>query len=230
MTSSELWPRNRPAAVASVNGEGVAVQLEVLTAGLDPAPRVLLKGRRASLGRGVHCDVRIPDPSVSRLHASIVKRGPNYLLIDENSRYGTGIGTDSDPIWLAPDSPRIIEDGEHIWLGQIELKVSLIAAKRDAETGQDELPRTLVRAGLAAVGLEPDDQLVESTLLELTELPDEEVPLPSPDENPSPLAGVADLFDEDRHPPWKTDLFIAAVALLVTIGCLLLYMNMDRLK
>ena len=206
------------------------IQLEVRTAGLDPPPCVLLKGKRASLGRGAHCDVRIPDPSVSKLHASIVKRGSNYLLIDEGSHFGTGVGTSPEPVWLAADSPRIIEDGEHIWVGQIELRLRLISAQRGAETGLLDLPRTLVKAGLSAVGLDPTAELVEKTLAELTELPEEEVPLPPPElQTPHPLRGVADLFDEDVHPPWKTDLFIAGVALLITVCCALLYLNMDRL-
>ncbi len=209
----------------------MAVQLEVLTAGVEPVPQVLLKGRRASLGRGEHCDVRIPDPSVSSLHASIVKRGSNYLLIDEGSQYGTGVGSSMEPIWLAVDSPRILEDGEHIWLGQIELRVRLVTAKRGAPTGLAELPRTLVKAGLQAVQLEATEELIEQTLQELTHLPDEELPLPLEAEPAPPeRRGVADLFDEDKHPPWKTDLFIAAVALIITGGCALLYLNLDFLN
>lgn len=208
----------------------MAVQLEVLTAAITPPPCVLLTGRRASLGRGEHCDVRIPDPSVSSLHASIVKRGLSYLLIDEGSHFGTGVSQGAGPpVWLAPDSPRILEDGEHLWLGQIELRVRLIEAKRGAETGLAGLPQVLVRAGLTAVGLEPTDALVESTLAELTALPDQEVALPQPTPHTGPLLGVADLFDEDKHPPWKTDLFVAALALLMTGGCALLYLHMNQM-
>lgn len=204
----------------------MTVQLEVLTAGLDPPPCVLIKGKRASLGRGPRCDVRIPDPSLSLLHASIVKRGQNYLLIDEGSRYGTGVSTGGEPVWLAADSPRILEDGEHIWLGQIELRVRLIAAVRGADTGLDDLAERLVTAGLTAAGLEPTEELVQSTLDELTALPDEEIPLPPPDSAPGPTLGIADLFDEDKHPPWKADLAIAALALLITATCALMYLQL----
>jgi len=208
----------------------VAIQLEVLSAGMDPAPTVVINGRRASLGRGAHCDVRIPDPSVSSLHASIIKRGNNYLLTDEGSQFGTGVGTSAQPVWLAPDSPRVLSCGEHIWLGQIELRVRLVEPQRGAQDGLEDLARTLVHAGLSAAGLNPTSELVERTLVELTELPDEEIPLPPP-EDPSPLrVGVADLFDEDKHPPWKTDLFIAGLALLVTSGCALLYFHLTSLS
>lgn len=201
----------------------MAIELQVLSAGLDPPPSVVIKARRASLGRAPHCDVRIPDPSVSQLHASVVKRGEHYLLIDEGSHYGTGVGLGPEPVWLVPDAPRILSDGEHIWLGQIELRVRLVDG-RGKTTERDELPLTLVRAGLTSLGLEPSEERVASTLSELTDLPDEEVQLPSP--APPPRLGVADLFDEDKHPPWKADLFVAGLALLITVGCTLFYFRL----
>jgi pSer/pThr/pTyr-binding forkhead associated (FHA) protein len=207
----------------------VALQLEVLTGNLDPPPRVFVDGRRISLGRGSGCDVRLPDPSVSQLHASIVKRGQNYLLIDEGSRFGTGVARGHEPVWLGADSPRILEDGEHLWLGQIELRVQLVERSRNADSGLESLAETLVRAGLRAAGFTPTDQLVAATLKELTELPEEELPVPPAPSPAAERAGVADLFDEDKHPPWKTDLWIAGLALLVTAGCAFLYFHLSRL-
>ncbi len=204
--------------------QNVAIQLQVLSAGLDPPPSIVIHARRASLGRAEHCDVRIPDPSVSQLHASLVKRGDHYLLIDEGSHYGTGVGPGPEPIWLAPDAPRILSDGEHVWLGQIELCVRMVHEK-GRKTDRDQLPLALVRAGLLSVGIEPSDERIASTLAELTELPDEEVPLPLA-VNP-PKLGVADLFDEDKHPPWKADLFVASLALLITAGCTLFYFHLQ---
>eukprot|EP01017_Pseudomicrothorax_dubius_P038859 TRINITY_DN588_c0_g1_i10.p1 TRINITY_DN588_c0_g1~~TRINITY_DN588_c0_g1_i10.p1 ORF type:complete len:527 (-),score=115.43 TRINITY_DN588_c0_g1_i10:161-1741(-) len=41
------------------------------------------------LGRGHQCDVRIGDISVSRLHAQIKYEGGKFLLLDNNSKFGT---------------------------------------------------------------------------------------------------------------------------------------------
>lgn len=198
----------------------MALRLFVLTANLDPPPSVLVKGRRAVVGRGENVDVRLPDPSVSLHHATILKRGDAYLLTDEASAHGTGVAspTTAQPVWLAPDSPRVIEEGEHIWIGQIELVAHFEAAPRGAPTGFDELAPTLVAAGLRAVGIEPSQERVSSTLAELTELPEERFDPPEPSvKEASPFSA---LFEEDeRHPPWKTDLFIAGVALLILAGC-----------
>lgn len=203
------------------NHPDMALRLYVLTAELDPAPSVLIKGRRAVIGRSADVDVRLPDPSVSPCHATILKRGEAYLLVDESSVHGTGVASDgADPVWLAPDSPRVIEEGEHIWIGQIELLAEFEAAKRGAPTGYDELAPALVRAGLTAAGIGVTDELVESTLAELTELPEETFDPPEPSGPHNPV-GVRALEEDDRHPPWKTDLFIAALAILIIAGCLL---------
>lgn len=200
----------------------MALRLSVLTGGLDPPPSVLVKGRRAVIGRSADVDVRIPDPSVSPIHATIVKRGEAFLLTDESSRHGTGIAADGAPapVWLPPDSPRVIEAGERIWIGQIELVAEFEAPARGAPTGFDELAPTLVQAGLRAAGMEPTPDLVESTLKELTELPEESLDLPDPEPQAEPV-GIAALSEDDRHPPWKTDLLVAGIALAILAGCLL---------
>lgn len=197
----------------------MALRLLVLTAPLDPPPSVLIKGRRATIGRASDVDVRIPDPSVSPHHATIIKRGEAYLLLDENSVHGTGVAAAgrAEPVWLSADSPRVIEEGERIWIGQIELLAHLEAAPRGAETGFDELPETLVAAGLSAVGIEPSDAMVKRTLDELTSLPEERIPEP-PIPSVEPV-GVAALAAEDRNPPWITDALIAFIALLILAGC-----------
>lgn len=198
----------------------MALRLLVLTAAVDPPPSVLVTGRKALVGRGADCEVRLPDPSVSLHHATIRKRGDNYILIDEFSSHGTGISSAGAlaPIWLAPESPRVLEDGDHLFFGQIELGVVLEAAEKGAPNGQEELASGLVHAGLIAAGLEPTAELVASTLKELTELEDELYEEPE-EELPEPV-GIAALEHDDRHPPWRTDVFVAAIALLIVFGCL----------
>jgi predicted component of type VI protein secretion system len=182
---------------------------------------VLIKGRRAVIGRGEDVDVRIPDPSVALCHATIIKRGEAYLITDEGSKHGTGIAAAgrSSPVWLAPDSPRVIEEGERIFIGQIELMAHLEAAPRGAASGFDELAPHLVRAGLLAAGLEPTEDLVARTLEELTGLPEEALPEDPDDAIGFEPVGVADLREDDKNPPWMTDLLIAGIALMILLGC-----------
>lgn len=200
----------------------MALRLSVLTGGIEPSPSVLIKGRRAVIGRAADADVRLPDPSVSPVHATIVKRGEVYLLTDESSAHGTGVASEGapSPVWLASDSPRVIEEGERIWIGQIELRAAFEAPPRGAPTGFEELAETLVAAGLKAAGMDPTPELVASTLKELTELPEENLE-PEDLDPPDEPVGVAALREDDSHPPWKTDLFVAAIALVVLAGCLL---------
>lgn len=173
------------------------------------------------IGRGADVDVRIPDPSVALHHATIVKRGEAYLITDEGSKHGTGITAAgrTTPVWLAPDSPRVIEEGERIFVGQIELVAHLEAAPRGAPSGFEELAPNLVRAGLVAAGLEPSDDLVERTLEELTNLPEEALAEDDHETPGSEPLGVADLREDDKNPPWMTDLLIAGIALMILAGC-----------
>lgn len=48
-----------------------------------------LEGPRLSIGRARGCDLRLPDRSVSPLHASLVREGGGYALIDGGSAHGT---------------------------------------------------------------------------------------------------------------------------------------------
>ena len=41
------------------------------------------------LGRGHDCEIRITDISVSRNHAKIEKRGSEYWVFDNKSKFGT---------------------------------------------------------------------------------------------------------------------------------------------
>lgn len=204
----------------------MALRLTVLTFSLDPPPAVLIKGRKATIGRSADCDVRVPDPSVSAHHATIVRRGKDYLLRDEESSAGTGLAEGDDaPVYLTGDSPRLLQDGQHVWFGQIECRVTLEATRRGAATGYEELAPTLVRAGLVAAQLEPSAALVARTLAELSELPDETTrfetrPLPPPEPEPS-YPTLTDLHQDREPAPLTTDLFVALLALFVLTGCIL---------
>lgn len=199
----------------------VALRLVILTAAIEPKASVLVTGRRTTVGRARDVDILIPDPSVSPHHATIMKRGEHYLLVDESSAHGTLVAgpEGGEPVCLAPDSPRVIKDGERIWFGQIEVAATLEAARRGEPSGQEELPLLLVRAGLVAAGLAATDEMVEKTLQELTELPEQRLNVSAPEQEIARSVGVADLRQDDESPPWITDTVVAGLALLLLSGC-----------
>ncbi len=199
----------------------MALRLTILTAAIEPKASVLVTGRRVTVGRAEDAHVRIPDPSVSPHHATIMKRGEHYLLVDESSLHGTAVmgRGQKEPIWLAPDSARVIEDEEKIWFGQIEVAATLEAAPRGAPSGMEELPELLVRAGLTAAGLEITNELVEKTLAELTELPEQRLWIEEEQKAAEIPRGVSDLRQDDESPPFITDAVVAGIALFILAGC-----------
>jgi pSer/pThr/pTyr-binding forkhead associated (FHA) protein len=75
-------PVMRPAAT-------LLATLEVLTRGLQEGKRFRLEKPVAQLGRGTHNDVHLADDSVSGSHATLVRRGATWHLLDLGSRNGT---------------------------------------------------------------------------------------------------------------------------------------------
>ena len=65
------------------------------------------------IGRSKDADWAIPDPSVSRRHASIVRNGEAWLLIDLNSRHGTSINDQK----IDPATPTPIQDSDVLAFG-----------------------------------------------------------------------------------------------------------------
>ena len=64
-----------------------------------------------TVGRGQGVDVRLDDPSVSRLHAEIIRRGPYVYVVDLGlSRNGTRVNG-------RPVARRVLEDGDVVAFG-----------------------------------------------------------------------------------------------------------------
>jgi FHA domain len=57
-----------------------------------PAASLSLDGERLRIGRAVDCDLRLPDLEVGLRHASLVRQGDSYALVDEGSPYSTWVG------------------------------------------------------------------------------------------------------------------------------------------
>lgn len=65
------------------------------------------------VGRSAEADWPIPDPTVSRRHASIARRGDAWVITDLTSRHGTRV----NGCGLEPDVPVAVQDGDIIEFG-----------------------------------------------------------------------------------------------------------------
>src|SRR5450432_3906500 len=81
-----------------------------------------------TIGRGCAVDVRLSDPSVSRLHAEIVRRGPYAYVTDLGlSRNGTRVNG-------RLVARRVLCDGDALAFGSARCKIAGIEADELAET------------------------------------------------------------------------------------------------
>ncbi len=103
----------------------------------DTGEVVPLPGDVTTIGRGLHVDVRLDDPSVSRLHAEIVRRGPYYYIADLGlSRNGTRVNG-------RPIARRLLDDGDVLTFGAARCKVEGIPSEdmaAEAELRRSDTP------------------------------------------------------------------------------------------
>jgi len=86
-----------------------------------------------TVGRGLGVDVRLDDPSVSRLHAEIVRRGPYYYVADLGlSRNGTRVNG-------RPVARRVLDDGDVLSFGSARCRIEGLATEELA--AESELRR-----------------------------------------------------------------------------------------
>lgn len=126
-----------------------------LASGAEPAPLGLvgaltLDAPRIRIGRGESCDLRLPDPSVSAVHATLRLRGHEYVLVDEGSLNGTRIGKET----LSAHAPRRVGARELIRFGRVwvELRIGTAAITRGAPTAAKEIALDYVIAALEREG------------------------------------------------------------------------------
>src|SRR5271165_3825860 len=76
-----------------------------------------LRGEVTTVGRGHGADIRLDDPSVSRLHAEIVRRGPYIYIADLGlSRNGTRVNG-------RPVARRVLDDGDVLSFGSARCRI-----------------------------------------------------------------------------------------------------------
>ncbi len=83
----------------------------------DSGEVIPLHGEVTTVGRSLTSDVRLDDPSVSRLHAEIVRRGLCYYVADLGlSRNGTRVNG-------RPVARRVLEDGDVLSFGSARCRI-----------------------------------------------------------------------------------------------------------
>ena len=95
---------------------GQSPRLTGLTSGVRPQEYVIER-ESCTLGRGADCDVIVEGGLISRLHATITRQGPRYLIADAGSRNGTFVNGSRI------GEPHLLDDDDLIGLGSPEAKV-----------------------------------------------------------------------------------------------------------
>jgi hypothetical protein len=103
----------------------------------DTGEIIPLRGEVMTVGRGRGVDIRLSDPSVSRLHAEIVRRGPYIYLADLGlSRNGTRVNG-------RPIARKVLDDGDVLTFGSARCRIEGIPAEElapDAELRRSAAP------------------------------------------------------------------------------------------
>ena len=89
-----------------------------------------------TVGRGRGADIRLDDPSVSRLHAELVRRGPYVYVVDLGlSRNGTRVNG-------RPVARRVLDEGDVLSFGAARCRIGGIP--QEEITAEAELRRSAV--------------------------------------------------------------------------------------
>jgi hypothetical protein len=99
----------------------------------DTGEVIPLRDEITTIGRGLRVDVRLDDPSVSRLHAEIVRRGPYFYVSDLGlSRNGTRVNG-------RPIARRVLDDGDVLTFGSARCRIEGLPSEE--VTAEAELRR-----------------------------------------------------------------------------------------
>lgn len=113
-------------ALAGVSGTQVISAQDAHDAGLAPEAmtlvmgntRVHLSARVSTVGRSRDCDLVVPDPNVSRVHAEVRHIGMDYYLVDLGSTNGTEVNGQLV-------TRHALADGDVMVMGTTEIRVEL---------------------------------------------------------------------------------------------------------
>lgn len=111
----------------------------VVNGGPSAGTIVEVTGALLTIGRGSECDVVIPDASISRRHAQVIRQESGLYVQDLGSRNGTAINGQR------LSAPRRLEDGDTLAIGNIPLRYVVERAASQPENQETE-PLTLPSA------------------------------------------------------------------------------------
>jgi hypothetical protein len=94
-----------------------------------------LRGDVTTVGRGEGVDVHLEEPSVSRLHAELVRRGPHVYVAD------LGLSSNGTRVNGRPIGRRVLTDGDVLSFGAARARVGGLAASEQAADDTVELRR-----------------------------------------------------------------------------------------
>lgn len=116
----------------------------------DPQRIFLLAEGRTAIGRGAECEVRLSDPTVSRLHAEIVEEGGRFTLIHRSAMNRTSVnGTD-----VSRENEIRCGDEIRIALGIV---LRLEEARTSVETPSADAPLQRNEPDLSATFVAPEE-------------------------------------------------------------------------
>jgi pSer/pThr/pTyr-binding forkhead associated (FHA) protein/Fe-S-cluster-containing hydrogenase component 2/CRP-like cAMP-binding protein len=89
---------------------------------LEPTPAFIVSSQRPTITIGRHpsCDVVIPEPTVSRRHAAVVRTPAGFVINDQTSVNAVFVGTPPQQITAA-----VLHNGDEIRLGKARLRVEI---------------------------------------------------------------------------------------------------------
>lgn len=99
----------------------MAVNVSVCLGATKRARTLSFDAPRVVIGRGVGCDVRLPDRSVSQHHATIRRERDHYVVVDEGSTNGTYLNGER----LPSRGRRVLKRQTSLRTGRIQLDVEV---------------------------------------------------------------------------------------------------------
>ncbi|MCH2135850.1 MAG: SpoIIE family protein phosphatase [Phycisphaerales bacterium] len=91
------------------------------------------------MGRGSGCDIRLPDPTISRRHAAISRQGEEWMLTDLGGANGTWL----NDVRLDKDVPAPLAEGDRIRVGPWVLSVGAWATTTMSLATDDDAGESL---------------------------------------------------------------------------------------
>ena len=88
-----------------------------------------------TVGRGEGVDIALPDPSVSRLHAELVRRGPHVYVAD------LGLSANGTRVNGRPIGRRVLADGDVLSFGAARARVGGLTDSENAAPDTMEIRR-----------------------------------------------------------------------------------------